>query len=262
MNLTTNPPKSATCIECANTFTTPDEWCFAFPPERCDSCEERARQDADAERERQHWAMLQQAREAAGHEVLAATPARFAATDIGHANFRGDIWGRVKGWRPTDERPWLGLIGPTGACKTRCSFLLLRELVTAGIDQKTGSRPSFAAVSHTTLARWIVGQHDDRPVQSSVLAGRGCTVGDEAKDHLLRVRAADILLLDDLGKAKATPAVSSWIFDLLDHRHAENLPTIWTANGAPERIVAGMPEDMAAPLAGRLIECSTILSIQ
>lgn len=58
------------------------------------------------------------------------TPARFRVTDTSHPDFNLKLLQRIETWRPTSERPWLGLIGPTGVCKTRCCFLLLREIVT------------------------------------------------------------------------------------------------------------------------------------
>jgi len=57
-------------------------------------------------------------------------------------------------------------------------------------------------------------------------------------------------------------AVGSELHALLDYRHAHNLVTLWSANVSPEGIVSGMPENLAAPLAGRIRECSTIINIK
>ena len=85
---------------------------------------------------------------------------------------------------------------------------------------------------------------------------------DAARQKLDSIRRCDVLLLDDLGKAKNTPAVAAELFAIIDHRHAQNLPTLWTANSPPVSIVTGMSEDVAGPLAGRLIECSKIVVVQ
>ena len=68
--------------------------------------------------------------------------------------------------------------------------------------------------------------------------------------------------VDDLGKGRMTPAVASEFFDVIDHRHKENMPVIWTANSTPEVIAANMTLDMAAPFAGRLNDCSRIIRFQ
>ncbi|HEY8960781.1 MAG TPA: hypothetical protein VIM57_01160 [Luteolibacter sp.] len=81
----------------------------------------------------------------------------------------------------------------------------------------------------------------------------------EAKDHLHRIHGADLLLLDELGKVKGTPAVLAELFALLDQRHAENLPTIWTSNTYPETFCASWGEEYSQPSAGRIIECSLIV---
>jgi len=108
------------------------------------------------------------------------------------------------------------------------------------------SIPSVAVTSAYTIAEAVLAQFSDSK--------------DSAVSFLYDLRTADILLIDDLGKQRNTPAISSELFALLDHRHAENLVTIWTANTNPEGIVNGMTEDLAGPLAGRIRECSTIIN--
>jgi DNA replication protein DnaC len=88
--------------------------------------------------------------------------------------------------------------------------------------------------------------HDDRsPAQ-------------HARAWLDKLRDVDVLLIDDLGKGKLSPAVASEMFALVDHRHVNQLVTIWTSNSAPETIAECMTPDMAAPFAGRINESSQI----
>jgi DNA replication protein DnaC len=87
-------------------------------------------------------------------------------------------------------------------------------------------------------------------------------VKKRAKIFLKRIRESSLLLLDDFGKAKNTPAFSAFLFEVIDHRHAHNLPTIWTANSRPDELVSGMTPDMGPPLSGRLTECSRIITIK
>ena len=83
----------------------------------------------------------------------------------------------------------------------------------------------------------------------------------EARRLIQDCRNSDWLILDDIGKARATPAVVAAIFALLDHRHAHNLVTIWTSNSTPEEFCDGMPADTAGPMVRRLKETSTLLAI-
>lgn len=230
------------CRECSNDFewTRPDA--YAWKPYYCPPCTAK-------EIEKNYQA----ARSKVETEIMKITPGRFQATDTGHPDFNRRLWERIRTWCPTDERPWLGLIGPTGTCKTRSAFMLMREIALAMIrpasspDHMT-SKPTIAVVSAYRFAETVMAQFSNE------------TKG-EANEALRRFHKVNVLLIDDLGKQRNTPAVSTELFALLDHRHADNLCTIWTANSAPEVIVQGVSEDMAAPLAGRIRECSTIINL-
>ena len=113
--------------------------------------------------------------------------------------------------------------------------------------------PTFAAVASYDIAAAVRGQH-----------GSGFGRDKEAVRNralLDNLATAQFVLLDDLGKARATPAVAHELWAILDQRARDNLSTIWTANSTPEDIVRGMDEDMAGPLAGRLMDHSVILSL-
>jgi hypothetical protein len=204
---------------------------------------------------------LSEARIKTAEKLDATTPARYLATDANHQNFNATLQSRLERWEPTQDHPWLGLAGPTGRCKTRCAFLLLRRLVMAGIECDNLCRgatvPGFAAVTSNDFAAAVVDQygppgnrdiHDDNR--------------NDARRLLDSLKYSRFILFDDLGKARNTPAVSAALFAMLDERHAENRVTIWTSNGTPESIVAGMSDDMAGPLAGRIRECSTIINLK
>ncbi|RYD80490.1 MAG: hypothetical protein EOP84_11975 [Verrucomicrobiaceae bacterium] len=174
-------------------------------------------------------------------------PARYATTITSHPSFNSELWGKVQIWRPTDDKPWLLLIGESGACKTRCAFLLLSEMVMKSVTATTYnfSVARFAFVTAYDLHEAVTGQYsDDRDTKA------------KARALLDKSKSCELLLFDDFGKARNSPAYSAALFGIVDHRHAYNLPTIYTANSTPEQLVAGMGEDMAGPLAGRIIECS------
>ena len=185
--------------------------------------------------------------------ITEATPARYQATDTGHPAFNAKLWQHVKEWQPTAERPWLGLSGAPGKCKTRCAFLKLRKILIGSIQPP--SRPdgyvgllSFRAISAARFQETVMAQFSDESKSDAV-------------DSLDSLKTIGVLLFDDLGKQRNTPAVTQELFALLDSRHAHNLTTIWTSNGTPEGICDGMPENFAAPLSGRINECSTIYTV-
>lgn len=219
----------------------------------CQECEVRIEQERVAlEAEREQRTILEGQKDAA-RAVLRDTPPRYQATDIGHRAFNRELWAKVNRWQPTADQPWLGLIGASGACKTRCAFLKLSQLVSAHVTCRASRAitPRFEIATACELHAAVTGQYsDDRQAKA------------DARDFLDRIQSCDFLLFDDFGKARNTPAYSSALFGIIDHRHAHNAVTIWTANSTPEQLVAGMGEDMAGPLAGRIIECSTIITCQ
>jgi DNA replication protein DnaC len=144
------------------------------------------------------------------------------------------------------------------------NYLLLRDIAAESVIQKIDSfgdnrihKPSVAAVTSSELAATVAGQFANVGHQRPLWDHDS---KDTARREIDFMRTCSILFLDDLGKAKNTPTVAAALFAIIDHRHAENLCTIWTANSKPEDIVVGMSEDMAGPLAGRLIECSNIIT--
>lgn len=240
----TNEPRTIECWGCREPFqwTRPDN--YETEPRWCQTCAAI-----------KIGKNLKDSQTRVEEEVLKLTPARYQATDIGHEDFNSKLWKAVKPWWPTARLPWIGIFGPTDRSKTRIAFLLLREIALglvhpASTPDARPWTPTIAAVSAYTFAEAVAAKHgDDREVKA------------EAMEFLRRIRRVNVLLIDDLGKQRNTPAVSSELFALLDHRHAENLTTIWTSNMSPEGIVNGMAEDMAAPLAGRIRECSTIYNL-
>ncbi len=50
------------------------------------------------------------------------------------------------------------------------------------------------------------------------------------------IRSADLLILDDLGTENATPWAQEKLFQIINHRYMERLPTVVTSNVVPEKI--------------------------
>lgn len=237
-----NEPETLTCWTCNTDFPWLPTTSYQQRPRLCQTCEAAALE-----------ANFTKAKSSVRAEVLKNTPARFQSTDCSHPEFRSSLWERVKHWLPTSERPWLGLIGLQGTCKTRVAYMALHEVALGMIRKGTHPDimpkcPSLAAVSSYQLGHAV-----------SELAGDGKKT---AADFLQRMARVRILLIDDLGKQRNTAAMSNHLFAILDSRYADNLCTIWTANLSPQEIVAGMPDDIGTPLVGRILECSTILSTE
>jgi hypothetical protein len=236
-------------------------------PTHCTECTELHAEEEDRKREdRQRIETakkLEELKQKIDNDVLALTPPRYRQTNLEHPNFNIALWNQVRAWEPCDETPFLGLVGVSGACKTRIAFMHFRKIIGERVRPigELGSihTPRIAALTSTEFAQLVGKQF----ISNSEPRGSWeKNPQHEARHRLDGIRNCEVLLLDDLGKAKNTPSVAAELFSIIDHRHAENLLTIWTANSTPEEIVSGMSEDMAGPLAGRLIECSKIITIK
>lgn len=147
-------------------------------------------------------------RERLSNKIDRTTPARYQNTDTTHPSFNGRLWARVNQWRPTAQIPWLGLVGPSGTSKSRCSFLLLRELVMESVTHTGDSidSASFAITSAYTISQAVADQYRDSVTRW----------GDSPQDYLDELATVKILVLDDMGKARNTPSYTSEIFSILD----------------------------------------------
>ena len=253
-----------TC-ECGTVFqwtNDGDEWMrhFNHRPSHCAVCDERIENKREAKREIER--QLEREKKLAGHlEGLKNTiekriPPLFLATDTAHPKFNLPGWNAVKDWKPSAEKPWIGLIGETGTSKSRIAYLLAAnelEWITR-INCKNNEYPkraTFSFVSSYEITDLAMRLHTGTFSQK-----------EEAGGDLADLRKVDLLLIDDLGKGRMSPAINGELFALIDHRYKHQLRTIWTSNSTPEAIAANMSEDMAAPFAGRLNDCSRIIRFQ
>lgn len=217
-------------------------------PDHCPTCQaeiERMEEAKKAESAKQERIAAIRA------QVDRATPQRFLNTDVAHPSFNRKAWGKISAWRPTEERPWLGIIGPSGLCKTRMAYMVAKEILIE-LEQR---HADFVFIGATDLRQTILNGYssDDETKAESV-------------ELLDRAMKCDLLFIDDLGKGKFSPAVAEGFFRILNHRHDYNLCTIWTANSSPQQIASMLPdilvEDMSGPFVGRLVECSSIYNLR
>lgn len=223
----------------------------------CLPCRER---EMLAQRERD----LKSNRDAAAKVIKNLFPPRMEETNRTDPRFNTTLWKSVEEWKPTTDKPWLGLVGPSGKSKTRCAYERIADAVLATAEKECagpldpayngglgGVSFSVAVIRAVDYAEAIRSQYNS---DSEVVT--------EAHSLLKKAKTARWLLLDDLGKCTHTPAVASALFALIDHRHNENLVTIWTANTKPVEFLANIPSDLADPLRGRLLECSTTFQLK
>lgn len=224
-------------------------------PKRCQLCEERleaereareAKESAKREQARQEWIARNLIKIV--ERIDKATPELFSRTNTSHPKFNATAWDKIQNHELTEEWPWLGCVGMTGTCKTRIAYRFAANELKRLTDEQI---PTFEFV-----ASYEIGDAVGR------LYGSDFEEKTRARDFLDRLREVDVLLIDDLGKGRLTPAVASELFALIDHRHAHIARTIWTSNSSPESIAAGLPEDMAGPFAGRIIESSKIFTFK
>jgi chromosomal replication initiation ATPase DnaA len=229
---------NTTCEDCGTTVGREVSWTLSDP--MCEPCAKAAIEKSDneaAERRRFEWIYTSLVK------FKDATPERIYNSDESRHDFNAKLAFSVEKWVPTEDKPWLGIVGAKGSCKSRVAIQrTIREIETG----EGPNSPLFVATYDFAEAYQF--RFNDQS-------------GDSQK--LLKVcRKSDWLILDDIGKARATPAVVAGLFGLLDHRHSHNLTTIWTSNSTPEEFCEGMPADTAGPMVRRLKETSILLAVR
>lgn len=121
----------------------------------------------------------------------------------------------VRAWRPDASPKGIAMIGDPGTGKTSAFWALFRDLELSGVNP--------IAIGSVELGR---------------------VLGEAARDikevaWLYRCR---VLMIDDLGKERASPAVSSLLWEVLDRRHSHGLPIIITTNFEGAEIAARFGE--------------------
>jgi len=123
--------------------------------------------------------------------------------------------------------PSLLLLGVTGVGKTHAAIGALRRYVAAGGD-----------------ATPVLSTAPDLYAELRPKAGKSQDAGLERFMH------AKLLMLDDLGAAKASEWVEEINYRLVNHRYNAMLPTIFTSNVPPRDLGAALGERVASRLTG------------
>ena len=136
-----------------------------------------------------------------------------------------------KEWDPESDIGF-GLISKSGKGKTRAAFIALKNSYDKGLK--------CAAISHTRLSNLATSAARD----------------GEGADILVKLKMADVLLIDDLGKGHSTERANQELLDILEERSAEMKPVIWTSNAGSKWLIDRFGEDRGRPIARRLFEFS------
>lgn len=175
-------------------------------------------------------------------DIVARIPPDYRATSWKHPKFNAELGRAVVGWSPTANESWLGIVGPSGVCKTRSMALLAIALIHSGsrIEWTTAMRLSEAS--------------DDR---KSFDAGERAL----AREHLRACRHASWLFVDDLGKNEWTLRFEIQLFQILDHRKAHGLPIVYSSNVHPEQFSQVISAANAVPIIGRLLDRTLMIDL-
>jgi DNA replication protein DnaC len=129
--------------------------------------------------------------------------------------------------------PSLLLLGPTGTGKTFEAFGALRALAESGVS---------CAWTATTAADMYARLRPRHRVDS-----------EEEFERYLKAR---VLVVDDLGAAKASEFTEEVNYRLINHRYEREMPTLITSNVLPRDLAASVGERVASRLtemAGRVV---------
>ena len=220
---TSNPPLiTSPCRKCGNPFEweemlKPDGSPFGVPVTVCGECEVTMQRDP-AEQAAQRKAAFR-----------ATLPKAFRDTD--RARIPVVLLQPAEDWRYGVQG--LAMVGKSGSCKTRAMFLLLERLAASG--------KSCEWITSTDLAYLSADQFSDDPQGRHV-----------AKDTLRRLRRAPVMFIDDVGKGKLTDRAEAELFDILDCRTREGLPTMWTSNSGGQDLLDMMSRDRGDALLRRM----------
>ena len=138
----------------------------------------------------------------------------FAAFEVIHVS--DDRSNRTAYWAAKrfaqDPRGWLVLLGPCGCGKTHLLLAIGNEL----LGRKEPVPVVYA--NAPDLLDWL----------KATFHGNGA--GDTYDERFQMLRTVDVLLLDDLGAESPTPWAMEKLYQLLDYRHLNELPTVIASN--------------------------------
>jgi DNA replication protein DnaC len=197
----------------------------------CDDCATKQEMKANADA-----AANRQKRLSCAFESIC--PPLYRESDL--KRIHGDFSEAVQNW--THSPTGLYLQGKPGTGKTRASWWLLKREHFKGI--------LVYGLTCTEFARFAGEQWHSESKQRAL-----------AEEALERCRRVKLLMLDDLGKQKMTERAELELFDLLEHRSQNLLPSIITTNTTNPQLLAMLSEDRGSAILRRIKDFNTIVKI-
>lgn len=208
--------KPVSCQQCGTVF----EALINF--ELCDDCAEKQEQerlhDADCrakiERCNAFWEQV---------------PPLYRKTD--KARLNPVLVSAIANWHFSPKG--IGFVGSAGCGKTRAAVLILAKASESGYSTLYLPATELSAVSAGAFA--------DGPFER-----------EKCKKKLSEARKVKCLLIDDLGKGRLTDRAESELYDILETRTSNELPTLWTSNSNAQGLRSMFSADRADALIRRL----------
>jgi len=197
----------------------------------CDQCVEKRIAESEQEAEYRR-------KDALERDFWSSVPPLYRDTDIQRLN---PILAReVMTWEYDSKG--LGIRGISGSQKTRAAVALLHKMKIQG--------KSVFFIKATDIARFAANQFSNDQDQKN-----------EAYRSIRSTHTCQVLLIDDIGKGRMSPASEELLYDILDKRSERKLPVIWTANSTAEQLHDMMSPDRGDAIMRRLGEFTKVISI-
>lgn len=196
------------------------------------------------------------------HDERVASVLKFAGVPQRYADARFDNWRATDGTRSAlkaakrvaDKPANLILVGPWGCGKTRLAASIMAARVERWMDaypsEIVDDGPEGIVLRPPFASRFA-------SVPQLLDAIRRSYEYDDEPDPLRPLRTAPLLVLDDLGREKATDWVLERLYVLIDDRYGRRLPTVVTTNYTPDELAK---RDYGA-MVSRLTEVGTLVKI-
>ena len=127
---------------------------------------------------------------------------------------------------------WLLLLGPCGVGKTHLA-------VAAAVERQNRGDDVFFATVADLLDQLRGTFSEDSPIAHA--------------DMMQRIRTSQLLVLDDMGSERHTPFAEDKLFQIVNYRYEERLPTIVTTSAFPAEL-----DNMRPRIASRLLDSMVV----
>tara|TARA_R110000850_G_C9996151_1_gene468175 strand:+ start:10668 stop:11399 length:732 start_codon:yes stop_codon:yes gene_type:complete len=172
-------------------------------------------------------------------------PDEYRETDIEHPDFDQGLLVAARKWATgnyMDRRLCLGLIGPSGCCKTRVVSQLVKQIIWDGMN-----------------VLWINASKFQWACQNQF----NNKTGPEAQETLSGCEKVSMLVFDDVGSLRASEVVNTTLYKILEERTSRKRPIMWTSNETPEEMLIGkiLTEKERSRTVSRLIGYSNTIEL-